>query len=58
MNAARVQMERGIAVSCSGQGIFFFFLIEIRLEYGFERQLADKKDIGKGLWLGVNQSLR
>lgn len=48
-------MERGIAVSCSGQGIF---LIEIRLEYGFERQLADKKDIGKGLWLGVNQSLR
>lgn len=39
-------------------GNFFFFLIEIRLEYGFERQLADKKDIGKGLWLGVNQSLR
>lgn len=58
VSAVRVQMDRGVAVSCSGQGILK--QIKIRLEYGFERWLTDKikkRDIDKGLGFGMNQSL-
>lgn len=51
-------MDKGVALSCSGQGILK--KIKIRLEYGFERWLTDKikkRDIDKGLWFGMNQSL-